>query len=64
MVIKFKEHPLKSEIRKHGLRLYELRALCGGRPSESQLSRQLSGIDPMKPHVEARIREVVENLSE
>ena len=64
MIPRPKEHPLKKKVRANGLRLYQLRELCGGSPSESQLSRMLSGVQPMKPQIEARIRQVVKRLSE
>ena len=59
-----KPHPLKREVRAAGLRLWQVKELCGGKVSESQLSRMLSGIIPMKKEVEARLTEVVKRLGD
>jgi hypothetical protein len=43
------QHPLKDEVKKARLRLWELQKVTG--IDESQLSRMLNGIYPMTPEV-------------
>jgi hypothetical protein len=53
-----KPHPLKSSILK-SYRLWQVRKLLGGRPSESHLCRILNGIDEMPPELEMSLRELL-----
>jgi len=48
------EHPFKKEIRKRGIRLWQLRNLTGY--SEARLGRFLNGIDPMPYDIERLLR--------
>jgi hypothetical protein len=52
-------HPLKAALRKRNIPLWKLRKALGGSPSETVLSRILSGIDPMKPELRERIKQVL-----
>ena len=61
--IKPKSHPLKIEIKKQDLRLWQIRKLLGGSPSEGQLSRYLNGIDKMPLNLEVRLNEVINEIS-
>jgi len=58
--LEIRPHPLKSLILK-SYRLWQLRKLLGGRPSEGQLSRFLNGIDPMPAELEASLKKLLEN---
>jgi len=60
MPVIIKEHPLKAEIIKLHLQLWKIRHALGGSPSETALSRTLSGIDPMPKELEVKIREIVD----
>lgn len=61
-VVRINEHPLQTEIRSRGLRLWEVKTLLGGEPSESHLSRMLRGICPMPEALETKIKSAIENL--
>lgn len=61
--IKPKPHSLKIEINKQDLRLWQIRKLLGGSPSEGQLSRYLNGIDKMPIALEVRLNEVINEIS-
>ena len=50
-----KDHPLREEITKRGLRLWQLRMLIDDSACEATLSRALRGVIPMPPHLEERI---------
>ena len=54
-----KPHPLKSSILK-SYRLWQVRKLLGGRPSEGKLCRFLNGIDEMPAELEASLKELLE----
>lgn len=56
------EHYLKTEIRKRKLRLWQIRHLLGGHPSESKLSRMLNGIEPMPRTIEIQINFILAQL--
>jgi|GEM_PF-2563961 hypothetical protein len=56
--LEIKPHPLKSSILK-SYRLWQVRKLLGGRPSEGQLCRFLNGIDEMPVDLEASLKELL-----
>jgi hypothetical protein len=56
-------HPFKISIAKAGLRLWQLRRLLPGCPSESKISRMLNGIQPLDADTEAAIGRVVEEAA-
>ena len=58
-----KPHPLKAPLLKH-LRLWQIRKLLGGSPSEAQLSRFLNCIDTMPADLEARLDALLRGVSE
>lgn len=57
-------HPLKIEIKKRDLRLWQIRNLLGGRPTEQQICRYLNGIDKMPVDLETRLAEVINQIPE
>jgi hypothetical protein len=57
--LEIKPHPLKVSILK-SYRLWQVRKLLGGRPSEGQLSRFLNGIDAMPAELETSLRELLD----
>ena len=59
-----KPHPLKIQISRSGIRLWQVRRYLGGRPSEGQLCKMLNGIILMKPHVETAIQELIFHTEE
>lgn len=61
-MIRVEEHPIHEQIKSKRLKLWEVKSLLGGAPSESHLSRMLRGICPMPEDLEARIRTAIENL--
>jgi hypothetical protein len=54
-------HPLRQEIRKKRIRLWQLRRLTA--VSEAKLSRILNGIDELPPCLEKRLRQIIANIS-
>jgi len=54
------QHPLKDEVKKARLRLWELQKVTG--IDESQLSRMLNGIYPMTPEVETGIKQLLDEI--
>lgn len=56
--LEIKPHPLKSSILR-SYRLWQVRKLLGGRPSEGQLSRFLNGIDEMPAELEASLQDLL-----
>ena len=58
------EHYLKPEIRRRGIRLWELKMLLGGYPSEFKLSRVLNCIDTMPAELQSSIAEVLKRWDE
>lgn len=54
-------HPLKAEIRKRKIKLWELRVFLKGGPSECKLSRWLNGIEEMPKSIERKIVDILEN---
>lgn len=52
--IEIKPHPLKTPILKN-YRLWQVRKLLGGKPSEGKLCRYLNGIDEMPADLEAQL---------
>ena len=52
-------HPLKSELLKT-YRLWQVRRLLGGKPSEGKLCRCLNGIDEMPVELEAALKKLLE----
>ena len=61
-MFKVDEHPLQTEIRARGIKLWQLRKMLGGSPSEGHLSRALRGIAPMPEALETKIRSAIEDL--
>lgn len=59
---KRKPSPLYKRIRAKGIALWQLRQMLGGSPSESYLSRTLTGIQPMPEPLEAKIDRLLEEL--
>ncbi len=59
MPVMVQEHPLKADVKKLRLQLWKIRHALGGSPSETALSRMLSGIDPMPEELESKIREII-----
>jgi hypothetical protein len=55
-------HPLKSEVKKARLRLWEIQKITG--IDESQLSRMLNGIITMTPEVETGIRQLLDEVKQ
>ena len=53
-----KPHPLKFQVLK-SYRLWQVRKLLGGRPSEGQISRYLNGIDEMPAELEVSLLELL-----
>ena len=62
MIPKPQEHPLKNEIQRRRLKLWEVKSLCGGSPSEGALSRYLSGKQPMPKEVEQRLEQAINRI--
>ena len=50
-----KDHPLKAEIRKHNLKLWQVRMMLDNVVCEATLSRTLRGVVPMPEYLEERI---------
>ncbi|MGO9531687.1 MAG: hypothetical protein ACLP3B_10965 [Syntrophobacteraceae bacterium] len=55
-------HPLQETIREKSLKLWQLRILLKGSPSEGHLSRVLRGIQPMPGKLEERIRTILKEV--
>lgn len=57
-----KSHPLKTEIKKCKLRLWQVSALLDGALNEGKLSRYLNGIDIMPKEIEDNISKALREL--
>lgn len=55
-------HPLRDEVRKSRLRLWEIQRATG--IHESKISRMLNGISAMAPEVENKIRELLAEIKQ
>ena len=55
-------HPLKKEVRKARLKLWELGRVTG--VDEPRLSRMLNGISPMPEKVETGIRQLLDEIKQ
>lgn len=60
MAMELNPHPLKTEIKDAGMRLWQLRAKLGGSPSEGKISRILNGIEVMPEKLEERIKTILQ----
>jgi hypothetical protein len=60
-VFKPREHPLKSEVRRHGLRLYQLAPVLGA--SEATISRCLNGVQKMPEEMEQNLLKLIVEVS-
>ena len=58
-----KSHPLKGEIRRLELALWQVKSLLGGTPSETSLSRYLNGVEKMPKDVEKSLEELVAKVA-
>jgi hypothetical protein len=52
-------HPLRAEIKKHGLALWQVRLMIDNATSESSLSRALRGIIPLPPDLEKTLADAL-----
>ena len=57
-----KDHPLREEITKRGLRLWQVRMMIDNAFCEATLSRALRGVIPMPPYLEQRITDALGRL--
>jgi hypothetical protein len=64
MSLPITEHPLKAEVRRLRLALWEVSYLLGGQPDEPMISRYLRGTRPMPPDVEERLRAALAKFKE
>ena len=55
-------HPLKKEIKKKSIRLWQVRHFIENRATEGQLSRMLNGIVPMPDDIETIIKRRIKQL--
>lgn len=58
----FNPHPLKEQIRKSGLRYWQLSKMFGGSPSAAHISNMLNGIYPMTEEVEKGLRHILDEI--
>ena len=52
-------HPLQQILKDRGIKLWQLKKALGGKPSESYLSKVLSGVQEMPQQLERRISELL-----
>jgi hypothetical protein len=58
----YQPHPLKALLLPH-LKLWQIRRMLGGRPSEGKPSRCLNGIEVLPPDLEHRLEALIDGLT-
>jgi hypothetical protein len=57
-------HPIKSDIRRANLKLWQLSRLLGGSPGTATLSNMLNGVRPMSEEVESGLRNILDEIKQ
>lgn len=58
----FNPHPLKEQVKKSGLRYWQLSRMLGGSPSGAHIGNMLNGIYPMTDEVENGLRHILAKI--